>query len=228
MAPIPVDSAEIATPTRSHTMYAETQSGTDARSHQDVLTAVNRLTKQDFARLRAAALVWVRALRLNAVVADPDDLVADAIFRTTSGQRTWSAGVDFMKHLREVMKSLADSWRKSAERRAASGRQEVRESEFLAPGAELSGDDEATLTPVNNAPSGEPGPDRVLLGMEGIRAVEADFAEDEIASAVIHGMWSQMKGPEIREHWDLTEKQYAAAVRRIRRYAHRKGGSRGE
>ena len=209
-------------------MYAEEQAGTGVHSHQDVLTAVNRLTKRDLARLRAAAHIWFRDLRLNAVVADPDDLVADAIFRTTSGQRTWKVGVDFIKHLRGVMRSLADSRRKSAERRAASARREVRESEFLAPGAELSGDDEATLTPVNNAPSGDPGPDRVQLGMERFRAVEADFADDEVASAVIHGMWYQMKGPEIRKHGNLTEKQYAAAVRRIRRYAHRKGGSRGE
>lgn len=54
------------------------------------------------------------------------------------------------------------------------------------------------------------------------------FAGDEVAAAVIHGMWVQMKGPEIRKRWNLTEKQYAAAVRRIRRLPQRKGGSRGD
>ncbi len=209
-------------------MYAEKQDDPDAYGHKDVLAAVNRLSKHDLARLRAAAYIWIRDLRLDPVAADPDDLVAEAIFRTTSGQRAWRVGVSFLKHLRGVMRSLADSWRKSADRRAASGLQEVRESEFLAPGAELSGDDEAMLTPVNNAPSPVPDPQRELLVMQKLRALETDFAEDEIASAVIHGTWTQMKGPEIRKHWQLTEKQYAAAVRRIRRYAHRKGGSRGE
>jgi DNA-directed RNA polymerase specialized sigma24 family protein len=191
------------------------------------VAAVERLTKHDFARLRAAARVWFRDLRLDTVIADADDLVADAIFRTTSGQRTWKADVSFMKHLRGVMKSLADSARKSAERRAASGRTEVRESELLSPDAELSDDDEAMLTPVNNAPSGEPGTERALLGSEDIRAFEDHFAGDEVASAVIHGMWMQMKEPEIRKEWDLTKKQVAAAVRRIRRFAHGKGGSHG-
>ncbi len=209
-------------------MHAEKQTGTDAHDHEAVLAAVNRLTKQDLARLRAAAYIWMRDLRLATVAADPDDLVSEAIFRTTSGQRTWKAGISLMKHLRGVMRSVADSWRKSADRRAAAGLQEVRESEFLAPDAELSDDDEAMLTPVNNAPSPVPDPQRGLIVMQRFRALETDFAEDKIASAVIHGMWSQMKGPDIRKQWQLTEKQYAAAVRRIRRYAHRKGGSRGE
>jgi hypothetical protein len=40
-------------------------------------------------------------------------------------------------------------------------------------------------------------------------------------------MWEQMKGPEIRKEWGLTEKEYAAAIRRIRRFAHGKGGNHG-
>ena len=208
-------------------MYDDSPATPKARSHADVVAAVERLGKHDFARLRAAARIWIDDLGLNSVIADADDLVADAIFRTTSGQRTWRSDVSFMKHLRGVMKSLADSARKSAERRAASGRQEVRESEFLAPDAESSGDEEAMLTPVNNAPSGEPDTERAVLGSEAIRAFEDHFAGDEVASAVIHGMWAQRKGPEIREEWGLTEKQYAAAVRRIRRFAHAKGGSHG-
>ncbi len=209
-------------------MYAKEQAGTGAHSHREVLAAIGGLTKRDFARLRAAACIWIRALRLDTVVADADDLVSEAIFRTTSGQRAWRVGIDFMKHLREVMRSVASSSRKSAERRAVAGLQEVRESQFLAPDAERMGDDEAMLTPVNNAPSPEPGQDKALIGIQRFRAFEADFAGDQVASAVIHGMWAQMKGPEIRKQWHLTEKQYAAAVRRIRRYAHRKGGSRGE
>ncbi len=111
-------------------MYAESQSRSEARSATAVVDAVGRLSKHDFARLRTAARIWIGGLRLDTVAADADDLVQEAIFRTTSGQRSWKVGVDLFKHLREVMRSIVDSWRKSAERRALSGRREVRESDF--------------------------------------------------------------------------------------------------
>ncbi len=209
-------------------MYAESQPPSEAHSHAHVADAIGSLSKQDCARLRVSAHIYVRDLCLDTVAADADDLVSEAVIRTTSGQRVWKVGVSLLKHLRGVMRSIADSWRKSAERRAASGRQEVRESSFLDPDAELLGDEEANLTPVDNAPSGEPDPEGAFLDHEDIRDVEAHFADDEVAGAVLHGMWAQRSGPEIREEWQLTEKQFAAAVRRIRRYGHRKGGSGGE
>jgi len=208
-------------------MYAESQSRSEARSPAEVFEAVGRLTKHDLARLRTSARIRIHGLGLDAVARGADDLVQEAVLRTTSGQRTWKVGVDLMRHLREVMRSIADSWRKSAERRVLSGRREVRESDFRKPYAGPE-DDPADFTPVSNAPSGEPGAVRALIGLQDFRAFEAHFAEDEVAGAVIHGMWSQMKGPEIKEHWDLTEKQYRAAVRRIRRHAERIGGDRGD
>ena len=205
-------------------MYPESQSPSKARSHAEVLDEIGRLTKQDFGRLRAAAHIWVRDLNLHTVAKDADDLVAEAILRTTSGQRAWKVGVNFKKHLLGVMRSLANSWRQSAERRAASGRMEVRESDFMEPAASATGGDPVDYTPVSNAPSLEPDPERALQVRRGIRAFEDHFAGDEVVGAVIHGMWSQMKGPEICQNWNLTEKQYAAAIRRIRRYAHRRKG----
>ena len=208
-------------------MYAESQSRSKSRSATDVVDAVGRLSKHDFARLRTAARVWIGGLGLDKVAADADDLVQEAIFRTTSGQRTWQVGVDLFKHLREVMRSIVDSWRKSAERRTLSGASEVRESDFRQ--ADVGPEDDVVdYTPVSNAPSPEPGTARALIGMEDFRALEAHFAGDEVAGAVIDGMWAQMKGPDIKERWNLTEKQYRAAVRRIRRHANRIGGGRGD
>ncbi len=207
-------------------MYAESQSRSGARSATDVVAAVGRLSKHDFARLRTAGRIWIGGLGLDKVAADADDLVQEAIFRTTSGQRAWKVGVDFFKHLREVMRSIVDSWRKSAERRALAGLQEVRESDFRQADAGPE-DDVVDYNPVTNAPSPEPGTASALIGLQEFRAFEANFAKDEVAGAVIHGMWGQMKGPEIKKQWNLTEKQYRAAVRRIRRHANRIGGGRG-
>ncbi len=193
-------------------------------SHAAVLNAIGRLTKQDLARLRAAAIIWIRNLGLDTVVADADDLVAEAVFRTTSGQRVWKVGISLKKHLRGVMLSLVNSWRKSVERRAASGRLAKRESDFREPEVGASGSDPQDYTPVSNAPSPVPDPERILDVRRKLRAFEVQFADDATAGAVIHGMWTQMTGPEICKHWNLTEKQFAAAVRRIRRYAHRRKG----
>ncbi len=210
-------------------MTTENQSPSKAHNHEQVLAAIGALTKQDLARLRVAAATWIRNLGLDTVAADADDLVSDAIFRTTSGQRTWRVGVSLHEHLRGVMRSVADSWRKSAERRAVSGRLEVQESDFPTPDAGSSDGDPADFNPVSNAPSSEPDPERLLTVKQSLASFEAHFADDEVAGAVIHGMWEQMKGPEICREWNLTKKEYAAAVRRIRRYANRrKGASRGD
>ncbi len=208
-------------------MYSDSEARSEARSAAEVLEAVGRLSKHDLARLRTSARIRIHGLGLDAVARDADDLVQEAVMRTTSGQRTWKVGVDLMRHLREVMRSIADSWRKSAERRVLSGRREVRESQFRRAYAGPE-DDPVDFTPVSNAPSGEPGAVRELIGLQDFRAFEADFAGDAVAGAVIDGMWEQMKGPAIKERWNLTEKQYRAAVRRIRRHAERIGGDRGD
>ncbi len=104
-------------------MYAEEQAGTDAHDHEAVLAVVDRLTKQDLARLRAAAYIWIRDLRLATLAADPD-LVSEASFRPTSGQRTRKIGISLMEHLRGVMRSNRVGWNLKAR---ASKRAEVTE-----------------------------------------------------------------------------------------------------
>ncbi len=66
-------------------MYAESQARSEAHSHAQVLDAVGRLTEQDFARLRAAACIWMRDLGLDTVAKDADDQAAGAEY----GQGLW-------------------------------------------------------------------------------------------------------------------------------------------
>ena len=67
----------------------------------------------------------------------------------------------------------------------------------------------------------------IQMVREEFRAWEAHFEGDAAASAVLSGIFHELTGPEIQEKYDLTKKQYLAAVLRIRRRADRLGGNRG-
>ncbi len=199
---------------------------TEVHGHQDVLRAIGQLTEDDYSRLRTAARIWIRDLRLNAVAADADDLVSEAVFGTTSGQRKWRVGVDFFYHLRIVMRSIVDSWHKSSQRRRAAAGLEVRMSEL--PVSSPASRDRAAvaLGPLSAEPAPEPDVERRLIGREEARALWADFAGDETALTVLEGVKWGMKGPEIQKRWGLTRKQFEAARRRIWRHRSKSGGSR--
>ena len=208
-------------------MYAEIQPPVEVHDPDEIDRAISALSDADLNRLRTAARVWIRVSGLDAVAADADDLVSEAIFRTVSGHRSWRVGVDFVHHLRIVTKSILDSWRKSAARRAAAGAAEVRETELPETEVDPSVEEAEPSSPLLDAPSPEPGVERVIVGQQDWRAWEARFAGDEGASAVLSGIFYEMTGPQVQERFGMTEKQYRAAVRRVRRCADRQGGGRG-
>ena len=199
----------------------------EAHSHQEVLSAVSRLPEEDFARLRTAARIWIRDLRLDAAAGDADDLVSEAVLRTTSGQRQWKVGVDFFHHLRVLMRSIIDSWHKSAQRRRAAGAREVRMSELPASSRAPRDGAAVVVYPLSGEPSPEPEVVRELIGREEKRALWVHFAGDEAALKVLEGVSWGMKGPEIQKRWGLSRKQFEAARRRIWRHRNQSGGSRG-
>ena len=208
-------------------MHSESQVQTAAHSHDEVVQALAGLTQADMNRLTAAAGIWIRDLGLDPAVQDADDLVAEAVFRTTSGQRTWRQGVDFYHHLRQIMKSIVDSWHKSAQRRRASGDFALRENQQPWTDPELSDDEARAAGLLAAEPTPERDPLEKMIGKEDVRAFEADFAGDEAALAVIEGIKWDMKGPAVQRQWGLTQKQYEAGRRRIWRYRDQQGGRRG-
>ncbi len=208
-------------------MYAESRHRTEVHNADDVDLAIAALSEADFSRLRTAARSWFRGFRLDTVAKDADDLIAEAVLRTASGRRSWKVGVGFVDHLDMIMRSIAESWRKSAARRAAAGGAEVRMSELAADGASAGEDGEAH-GPLDAVPSPEPGVERTLAARERFRACEAHFADDEGASAVLHGAFYGVKGPRVQERSGMTKRQYEAARRRIRRYMDQQGGGHGE
>ncbi len=103
-------------------MYAESQR-VGYHNADAVDRALSQLTEEDFSRLRTAARIWFRAFGLDGVARDPDDLVCDAISRTTSGRRSWKVGVDFDHHLREEMLDAGEDPKATADRLRAKMRE---------------------------------------------------------------------------------------------------------
>ncbi len=204
-------------------MYAESQERTGHHTADEVDRAISKLTAGDLGRLKTAARTWVRGFGLDPEVHGADDLVSEAMFRTVQGRRRWQVGVELPRHLITVMRSIAESWRKGAGRRAAAAAAEVRENLLIGAGFETEADAGEDASPVTSAPSRVPGALRLLLGDEQLQPLLRHFAGDEEVRAVLHGWWWGWNGPEIQESSGLSKRQYRAAALRIRRYAQRQG-----
>ena len=183
-----------------------------AHSAEAVRDAVARLSAWDLNRLQAAGRQLVRQYRLDPVVRDHDSLVAEAMTRTLSGKRGWRKDCELAEHLVAIMSSIASNWRKRAVRRAEAEAAEARESDV-----ETEADDGKVRNPVRDAPGRQPGAERALSAKARLEAIWQSFAHDEIVCAILEGWKHGVPGPEIRLQRKISEKDYRAAVRRLRR-----------
>jgi len=71
-------------------------------------------------------------------------------------------------------------------------------------------------SPLDNVPSNEPPADQGLIQMDEERRITGLFANDLDAILVLRGIFDGAKRGEIMQKYGLIEKQYTAAVKRIR------------
>ncbi len=188
-------------------------------STESVRDAVARLGARDLNRLQAAGRQYVRRYALDPAVHDHEDLVAEAMTRTLSGDRGWKKGILLVEHLILVMSSIASSWRKGAVRRADGGAAEIREADLRPEGY-----DGGIDSPLQDVPATDPGMERALAARADLEAIQRHFAADEIVSKMIAGWAEGSTGPQIRTYRRISDKEYRAAMRRLRRWIRKEVG----
>lgn len=182
----------------------------DFASPEEVEDALNTLTPGELLKLQEFARWRIRGLGRRALGRDHHDLLSDAVIATLEGRRRWRKNaVDIFGHLKGAMRSISSNWRQKF--REAEPRSE---SEMIP-----AGEADDYPGPVATARTSEPHPDRLLAAKEELGRMLALFKDDDEVCLIIEGLREGMTGPEIQRDLGLTEKQYNAGMKRLRRKA---------
>lgn len=167
---------------------------TESDNDPSIDEALAALSDADIARLYK--LSRLRAYALHDI--DDKELLHMAIERALSGRRPWPPGVPLIAFLAEVMRSIADDYLKREQRH-------VDDEPII--------DDRAHLNPgqQNSTPEG------LHYAKYALEAVDKHFEDDEEAWLVVNAWAEGYTGKELETHTGLTDKQYEAAAKRIRR-----------
>lgn len=177
-----------------------------ARNAEAVRDALASLSPDGLRRLGIYASYRMKPIAANARGRSGEDLLGEAITATLRGERVWREGVDFFTHLVGCMRSIAFNWSRK-------GQEEV-----------LVQENEADL--FDNIASESPDPERILSATQQLDGIKSIFAADSVASRTVELLAFGFTGREIRELLGLSEMQYAAAIRRIRRKISRQSSPR--
>jgi DNA-directed RNA polymerase specialized sigma24 family protein len=177
------------------------------RSVEDALAAIEALSDADWIRLQKAAHYWAEGNWLESA----DDLLNEAMARVLESTRHWPQDVAFTTFLRNAMRSIAEESRRQ------------RDESLVAVEADLLVDEEDE-GPVAGAADDRPSPEAFLIEASDrdrdrkiLAEIEALFADDEDALAVVMGLSEGRSAKEIQELFGIDEKRYDTTRRRMRR-----------
>jgi len=171
--------------------------GTVDHTTAEVARAIHALSDAQLVRLRALARLWSRGLPGGLGWAD---VLNEAIVRVLDGSRPWPPGVPLLAFLSGVMRSICDDqWRRA------------RREALLRVG------DLADRIPAGEETEPAPDPERVLAAAQALAAIHELFAADPCALKIIAGLAEGLTAAEICRHYDMAERDYDTARKRMRR-----------
>ncbi len=166
----------------------------------DVRRAVEELSLADLTRIRKYACALSRPATRSDRGWDAEDLLQEAIGATLGGDRHWfPTRVDFVGHLVGAVRSIAWNWHRSA---------------AVATVVALDPDDGAEGS-AHEAPA--PSPERIALAKKELDEITRLLEGDRLATAVVDCWADGLTGPETWAALGITELDYRAFVRRLRR-----------
>lgn len=180
----------------------------DARSLRPTETALalKLVTEMDLLRLKTIARLHGRGL-------PPDtgweDLLQEALTRVLTGARRIPEGIAPVAFIAGIMRSLrSEHWR----RVGAAPRRKYAASDYRSyPMQEAALRDTA------------PDPERSLIALEELKAIERLFADDPVALKIIDALGEGLSAEQIRSALGLSKTDYDSARRRMRRCLLREG-----
>jgi CheY-like chemotaxis protein len=177
------------------------------RVHQ----AIEALSSAELLKLQKFAAFRIQGLGRAACGRTWVDLLQEAQLRTLIGAestirgRHWNKNVDFVRHLTGVMLSISSSWKRKFKEEA------YLESEVIVLDAEGH-----ELSPIDDIPSADTAADQSLIAKEKEDEVMRVFRADDDATRVLQGLLAGMKKNEIIQKRGISNKEYQAAMKRIR------------
>ena len=179
-----------------------------AATPDEVRTAIADLTTPNLLRLKKFASFRIRGLGRKACGRDGNDLRQEAVVDTLSGNRHWNKeAVDFVGHLLGAMRSISTHWGEQFDPDEARLESEVTR---IAPQGKI-------RNPIDGIASATIAGERIISAKEEIEEIERIFAEDAVVSLIIEGLREGMTGPEIQDALGISQKEYDAAMKRMRR-----------
>ncbi len=185
--------------------------------------ALKLTTEMDLLRLKTIARLHARGL-------PPDvgweDLLQEALTRVLTGTRTVPEGVSTVAFLAGVMRSLrSEHWRRVAAGLGAGG--DGRRRAGAASDYRSYPSREAALRDVGRETAAVPDPvadpERLLIAIQELDAIERLFADDPIVLRIIDGLGAGLTAEQIRATLGLSKTDYDSARRRMRRCLLREG-----
>jgi len=176
----------------------------------EIHEAINSLSDSQSLRLRKFAKKMAWKLGGKAGITW-QEVVDEALIKILSGERQWKKdNVDFVGLLCGIMKSMLSH---SLEKRKADKYQEP----FLESDLIKEDIDGQIVNPLNEIKSLEPDPERILIAKNQIEQIKRHFEKDTEICLIIQGFKEGMTGPEIQVCLDLSEHNFNAAMKRMRR-----------
>lgn len=187
-----------------------------AATPDEVWAAVETLTKPQLAKLALYARARIAALRRRAQGRDQDDLLQEALIATLGGKRNWYKGrVDLVGHLIGAMRSIASAWAEKFDD----------DTPYLESELTITNEHGEPVTPVSNVSDPAPPVERDLDAQYELATIQSLFKNDSNVILVMEGLREGMTGPEIQAHLGMSEKDYNAALKRMRRLLKSKANS---
>jgi RNA polymerase sigma-70 factor (ECF subfamily) len=165
---------------------------------EEVRAALLGLSSADSVRLKQIA-----KLRAPRTGMEWTDLLNEAFARALGGQRQWPIGVPFVAFIAQTMRSIASDERSS--------------SDFVVSLDEVQADEGLGRSDGELTPSTDVTPERELSAKQQLGQVQALFEDDPVSLAILVATAEDMAPDAIQNQLGLSAKQYASALRKIRR-----------
>ncbi len=179
----------------------------------DIDQVIENLSVADERRLEQFAKFKIRGLGRKARGQDDEDLLQQAITSVYVGAEDPGSGrhwpkdeVEFVPFLMGVMRSVASHWGDSFSDDEA----------YLEAELNVETDDGELRSPLEDAPSAEPLPDRKLIANKELRSILKSFADDDDAILIFEAWAEGMTSAEIVEGLGMPKERLEAGVKRIR------------
>ena len=179
-----------------------------AAAREEIVAAYEALTRLELLRLELFAKWRVRGLGRFALGRGWDDLLGQAVADTYEGRRRWDKdAVDFTGHLVGAMRSISSHWRERF-----NPQEPLLESDVV----HISHEGKIS-NPILEAVEPGEGAQRDLEVQEEVERLEAVIQQNSLAWLVLEGRRDGMSGPQICEALEITQNQYEAAMKWLRR-----------